>query len=209
VLPVSLTPAESLEYERNNARFLGEYRMFRAANPSGTWPEFIAWARSRPRGLEAVSAWHRSQALLSLPAAKRALLADLLFRHRTHRVLVFTRDNQAAYSISSQHLIPAVTCNVRRLEREQILSAFKAGRVRALVSSRVLNEGVDVPEADVAIIVGGALGTREYLQRVGRVLRSVDGKRARIYELVVGRSGEARRARGHAAALTRKQSRGP
>jgi superfamily II DNA or RNA helicase len=72
------------------------------------------------------------------------------------------------------------------------------------VSARVLNEGIDVPDADVAIIVGGTQGEREHVQRVGRLLRPAPGKRAIVYELVTMATSEARQAverrRGLAAA---------
>ena len=72
-----------------------------------------------------------------------------------------------------------------------------------MVSARVLNEGIDVPDADVAIIVGGAFGEREHVQRIGRLLRPVPGKRALIYELVTLFTNEAcqasERRRGLAA----------
>jgi superfamily II DNA or RNA helicase len=58
----------------------------------------------------------------------------------------------------------------------------------------VLNEGIDVPDADVAIIVGGARGEREHVQRIGRLLRPVAGKRAVVYELVTMATSEARQA---------------
>jgi superfamily II DNA or RNA helicase len=58
----------------------------------------------------------------------------------------------------------------------------------------VLNEGVDVPEADVAVILGGARGEREHVQRVGRLLRPRPGKRALVYELVTRATFEARDA---------------
>jgi superfamily II DNA or RNA helicase len=61
------------------------------------------------------------------------------------------------------------------------------------VSSRVLNEGIDVPDADVAIIVAGAGGAREHVQRIGRLLRPAPGKHAVVYELVTASTTEARR----------------
>ncbi len=203
VLPVTLDDAEQIEYDRNWNLFSGTYRVFRAHNPAGTWAEFLDWARATPGGLQAVACWHRSQAIVSLPRAKQELVADLLARHRDGRVLVFTRDNRAAYRISLRHLIPAITCDIRRKERERILDAFRTGAVRALVSSRVLNEGLDVPEADVAVILGGSQGTREYLQRVGRVLRGREGKRAIIYEVVVSGTSESRGLRKRARGLER------
>ncbi|HXJ83714.1 MAG TPA: helicase-related protein [Candidatus Methylomirabilis sp.] len=56
--------------------------------------------------------------------------------------------------------------------------------MHTLVSARVLNEGLDVPDADVAVVVGGTLGERAHVQRVGRLLRPCAGKRAIVYELV-------------------------
>ena len=63
-----------------------------------------------------------------------------------------------------------------------------------LVSAQVLNEGIDVPEAGIAALVSGRLGTREYVQRVGRVLRPAPGKEALVYELVTRDTHEIRDA---------------
>ena len=87
-----------------------------------------------------------------------------------------------------------LTCDIGRPERDAVLDAFRQGRLRALVSSRVLNEGLDVPDADVAVIVGGALGEREHVQRVGRLLRPSPGKRALVYELVTRQTIEVSQA---------------
>ena len=62
------------------------------------------------------------------------------------------------------------------------------------MSARVLNEGLDVPDAEVGIVVAGRMGEREHVQRVGRLLRPAPGKRAIVYELVIGHSSEARAA---------------
>jgi len=71
-----------------------------------------------------------------------------------------------------------------------------------LVTSRVLNEGVDLPSADVAIVLSGTQTVREHVQRLGRILRPQEGKRAILYELVVADSVETRvseRRRNHVA----------
>src|SRR5437016_5074196 len=97
--------------------------------------------------------------------------------------------------------LTAFTCDIGRKEREEVLARFREGTLRALVSARVLNEGIDVPDADVAIVVGGALGQREHVQRVGRLLRPREGKRALVYELVSRRTTEVRLARRRRAGL--------
>ena len=91
-----------------------------------------------------------------------------------------------------------LTCDIGRRERDAVLERFRGGAIRTLVSARVLNEGIDVPDADVAVVVGGALGEREHVQRVGRLLRPAEGKRAIVYELVTRNTievGQARRRR--------------
>ncbi|MEL6158297.1 MAG: helicase-related protein, partial [Cyanobacteria bacterium J06627_32] len=60
-----------------------------------------------------------------------------------------------------------------------------------IVVSHVLNEGVDVPDARVAILLSGSGSTREYVQRLGRVLRKgSDGKVALLYEVIAEQTSE-------------------
>jgi superfamily II DNA or RNA helicase len=116
-------------------------------------------------------------------------------------VLVFTANNETAYAVAREHLIMPVTCDIKRAERAEVLERFASGELRALVSARVLNEGIDVPDADVAVVVGGTHGVREHVQRVGRLLRPARGKRALVYELVVRDSAEVRQSRERRRAL--------
>jgi superfamily II DNA or RNA helicase len=125
----------------------------------------------------------------------------LLGRHRATRTIVFVADNPTAYAISREHLIMPLTCDIKRKEREHVLELFKDGKLRALVSAQVLNEGLDVPDAEVGIIVAGTKGEREHVQRVGRMLRPRPGKRALVYELVVRSTIEVEQARKRRSAL--------
>jgi superfamily II DNA or RNA helicase len=66
----------------------------------------------------------------------------------------------------------------------------------------VLNEGVDVPDANVAVVLSGSGSVREHVQRLGRILRKREGKRAVLYELVTGATTEtytSERRREHSA----------
>ena len=122
----------------------------------------------------------------------------MLEGHGDWKVLVFTADNDTAYAIAREQLIMPLTCDISRPERADVLERFRRGDLRALVSARVLNEGLDVPDADVAVVVGGSLGEREHVQRIGRLLRPGEGKRAIAYELVTRDTlevGQARRRR--------------
>ena len=63
-----------------------------------------------------------------------------------------------------------------------------------LVTGRVLNEGVDVPDANVAIIASGSSATREYIQRLGRILRPKPTQ-AVLYELITRKTSEGQAAK--------------
>ena len=65
-----------------------------------------------------------------------------------------------------------------------MLSDFRSGDISILITSNVLNEGVDVPEASVGIVVSGSGSVREHVQRLGRILRHKEGKVAKLYELI-------------------------
>ena len=83
------------------------------------------------------------------------LLAKLLTTHRGERTLIFTADNATVYRIARQFLVPAITHQTKTKERRAILQRFHAGEYTVLVTSQVLNEGVDVPAARVGIVLSG------------------------------------------------------
>ncbi len=201
VLPLPLNAVEREQYTRDRQLFSQQLRSFRQLSPEGSWNDLVTYATQSAEGRAGLAAWRRNRRLLGFTEGKARAVGVLLAKHRGSRVLVFTADNAAAYSIARRHLVMPITCDVSRKEREQALLAFRRGELRALVSARVLNEGIDVPDADVAIIVGSTLGEREHVQRVGRLLRPVPGKRALVYELVTPATSEVWRAASRRRAL--------
>lgn len=63
-------------------------------------------------------------------------------------------------------LIAAITHQTDAKEREEILSRFNEGIYPCLVTSRVLNEGVNVPDVNMRIILSGTGDVREHVQRL-------------------------------------------
>lgn len=183
-LPVDLTAEERRAYEADVATFRTAWRRWRVLAGDRPWADFLRAASASSSGRAAVEAWRRSRALVRQCEGKRRVVGGLLERLRDGRVLIFTATAALAHALAREHLIPVITSDIGRQEREWMLAAFARGEVRTIVSARVLNEGVDVPEADVAVLLGGSQGNREYVQRVGRVLRPVPGKRALVVEVV-------------------------
>src|SRR5262249_55479595 len=94
------------------------------------------------------------------------------------------------YQIARRFLVPAITHQTKTRERQQILQRFHSGEYSVLVTSQVLNEGVDVPAANVGIILSGTGSVREHVQRLGRLLRKHGDKQALLYEVVARGTAE-------------------
>lgn len=199
VIRVQLDADERRVYEDLVAR----HRAYRARlGHLGDFRAYIREASKTKEGRMALQALRESRRILHHTRAKTAVVAELLAEHASGRSLVFTNDNASAFDVSRSLLLPAITHRTDIKERQFWLQAYRDGDVRTLVASRVLNEGVDLPEAEVAIVMAGTSTVREHVQRLGRILRPKAGKQAILYELVVADSAEERasaRRRAHEA----------
>jgi superfamily II DNA or RNA helicase len=205
-LLLELSPNEQAAYSASYGLFSKFHAEFRRIAPDAGWDSFTRHAIRSSEGRRALEAWRLMRGLLAFTQAKRHALRSLLEQHRCARTLVFTADNATAYAIAREHLVMPLTCDIGRQERAEALDRFRRGTLRTLVSARVLNEGLDVPDADVAIVVGGTLGEREHVQRVGRLLRPAEGKRALVYDLVTRDTVEVAQAQRRRRGLIARRS---
>lgn len=202
-IEIELSAEERSEYESEREIYLAFVRSnaIRMGSPRG-FQEFIMRSARSERGQRAMQAYRRQRELAWAAGGKFDYLQHLLHLHRSDRTLVFTQDNATAYAVSRRFLVPVITHQTKVRERSEILEGFREGQYRAVVTSKVLNEGVDVPDANVAIVLSGSGSVREHVQRLGRILRRKDGKSATLYELISARTAEAStsdRRREHAA----------
>lgn len=71
-------------------------------------------------------------------------------------------------------------------ERQHIIKCFKAGYYKVLVAIKCLDEGIDIPSARNAILMASSTNPREYVQRIGRVIRQAPGKNdANIWDITI------------------------
>lgn len=200
---IELAPREREEHDAERAlyRDFVKSRGIRLSQPGG-WGQFIMQASQSVEGRRALAAHRRQRELAFAPAAKLEYLEHLLHSHRHDRAILFTQDNATAYAISRRFLVPVITHQTKVRERSAILAGLSKGTYRAVATSKVLNEGVDVPDANVAVILSGSGSVREHVQRLGRILRKREGKRAVLYELVTEDTTEtytSERRREHSA----------
>jgi len=191
-----LAPEELRTYENQMTVFrnyLTEKRII--LKSAEDFRKFIMITGKDRRAREALLARNRALKIALNSDAKLSLLAKQLEACKHEKVLIFTLHNDLVYTISRKFLIPAVTYQTPKEERREILGNFRSGKYKAIVTSQVLDEGVDVPDASVGFILSGTGSTREYIQRLGRLLRKVEGKKAKLVEIVSKETVEVRISR--------------
>jgi superfamily II DNA or RNA helicase len=193
---VELTPPEQHVYDEQMGVFKG-YLMEKGIvlRSVEDFHRFIMTTGRDRRAREALLARNRAMKVALNSDAKLAALAKLLETNRNEKILVFTLHNDLVYAISRKFLIPAITHQTPKEERREILDNFRSGEYRTIATSQVLDEGVDVPDASAGFILSGTGSPREYIQRLGRLLRKVEGKQARLVEIVSKETAEVRISR--------------
>ncbi len=158
------------------------------------WQLFVKASARSSAGRRAMLAHREAKEIAGGTDGKLRILTDLICQHGEDSILIFTNDNATVYRVSQEFLIPAITHQTPVKERHDILTHFREEIYKILVTSHVLNEGVDVPDVKIAIILSGTGSAREYVQRLGRILRKGTGenKLAILYEVVAEDTSEER-----------------
>jgi superfamily II DNA or RNA helicase len=193
---VDLAPEEEMRYET----LMAEWRWYLATHRSqfGIGANMFS-AIVRRSGFDAdarraLRAHHEARLVALNAEAKLAAIEALLRKHANDKVIVFSEYVGMVDRMSQQLMLPAITYRTPAIERKAILESFRRGEITKLATGRVLNEGVDVPDANVAIVASGSASMREYVQRLGRILRP-KATEAQLYEIISRRTTERNAAR--------------
>ena len=184
---IKLTDEEKEKYEHHKNIY---YQFRKSCGYISDWKDFVFHSARTAEGRKALESFAIQKQIAYFTKNKLTKLIELLYIHRKDRILIFTNDNKTTYKISNQLLLPAITHEIKSAERKVILEKFHSGEWNILISTRVLNEGVDLPAANVAIVISGNSTVREQVQRLGRILRKQKNKKAYFYELVTKGTSE-------------------
>ncbi len=189
-ISVDMKPKEKEKYGECMKKFKN-YLVSRNIKMTGPddFRKVVLRSGNDPEAWKAVRARNKARKIAYNSESKIDEVSNLLDRHKYSRIILFTRYNEVVYKISKKFLIPAITHKTPNKERREILERFKSGIYTAIASSQVLDEGIDVPDADTGIIISGTGSNREYTQRLGRLLRPSD-KEAKLYEIVSSGTSE-------------------
>ena len=173
VYVVTLTDAENEEYQRLTKRIV---RLLRSDNDkvSGSINR-LTIERSR---------------IIKSASEKIAILDRIIQDRPLNRGMIYCADIDQAdtvcYRLSQQGMIVSRFTFREDKQRSQILHEFSQGRLNALVAVKCLDEGVNIPAAQEAIILASDTSERQFIQRRGRILRKAKGKdKATLIDILV------------------------
>jgi len=194
-IPVALSDSEQATYDQCSRVIRHFITSRRKELPGYTWQDLCKESGKDPQARNAQKAYYLKQSIENRAAEKLRVLEDIFRLHKGQQILVFAGSNIMAIEVSRRFLVPTILSHTRKRERLAVLDGFANGRFEVLVANRVLDEGVDVPEAKVAVVIGGQGSTRQAKQRLGRVLRRTGSARATLYEVICENTKEVHRSR--------------
>ncbi len=204
-IPVKLSDEEQWKYDDASATvqsffYKRQEEVKAEAGPNAKaasygWQDLCSESGKDPAARKAQNAFYLKKSIEDRATEKLRVLEDLFRLHGGERVIVFAGSNAMALDVSRRFLAPTLLSHSRKQERREVLEGFASGRFPVLIANQVLDEGVDVPAAKVAVVIGGMGSTRQAKQRLGRILRRSGDSRATLYEIVCQGTKDEERSR--------------
>lgn len=134
--------------------------------------QFAEWENDAYRHRYEKASGIKKAIVASKNPAKKQYLKDLLEDHEDNKIVVFCDWIDQGEELSNQFDIPFVSGETDYEDREEYFEEFRNDERSALIVSRIGDEGLDLPDAEVGIIMSGQGGSRrQATQRAGRVMR--------------------------------------
>jgi len=193
---LSLTPAEKDEYKKINNSFvyykyqLGQFDAFDEAK------RILADKNAHPADKKSAVLFYKAmrdrKKVVDFASNKVTVFQNLVFENMGSKILAFSGANDFTDELcaSVDPLSAAYHSKKTKKQREKALKDFKTGAINVLCSTKALNQGLDIPDANMGIICGITSKALSMIQRVGRLIRFQEDKIGEIYILYVKDSQE-------------------
>ena len=194
--PVSLTKAEKDDYKKIHNQFLyykyklGQFDAFDEAK------RILADKNAGPAEKAAAVGFYRTirerKKIVDFASNKITAFQTLVLKNVSNKILAFSGANDFTDQLCASVSPLSATYHSKKTkkQREKALNDFKNGHVNVLCSTKALNQGLDIPDANIGIMCGITSKSLSMIQRVGRLIRFQEGKVGEIYILYVENSQE-------------------
>ncbi len=208
-VPVFLNDRERVRYDQLSEVVSSYVYERRQDDANFTWQTLCAETQRSGQAGIIMRAYREKKSIEDRAEEKLRVLEDLFRLHHGTPMIIFAGSNAMARDVSRRFLIPCLLNHCGKAERIDYLDGLRDGVYPAIVANQVLDEGVDLPEVKVAVVIGGLASTRQAKQRLGRILRRRGEERAILYEVVAkdtndtGRSRKRRKSDAYAGTRNR------
>jgi len=195
-MPVQLTEEERINYKNINTQFvrckyaLGQYDAFNNAKA------ILGNKNSSSEDKSVAAQFYKTirdrKAIVDFAHNKIAKFQHLIQTNPDKKVLAFSGANNFTDQLceSVKPLAVSYHSGKTKKQRENSLDAFKKDEINILCSTKALNQGLDIPNANLGIICGITSKSLSMIQRVGRLIRFEEGKIGKVIILYVKDSQE-------------------
>tara|TARA_R110002012_G_scaffold79080_2_gene201338 strand:+ start:1288 stop:2448 length:1161 start_codon:yes stop_codon:yes gene_type:complete len=195
-IPVKLTQEEQDNYKKINNKFvqwkyqLGHFNAFDNAKL------IMANKNALPQEKQAAVQFYRSirerKKIVDFASNKITMFKEIFEQNKDKKILVFSGANNFTDKLCASITPYAVSYHSKRTkkQKEVALESFKDDSINVLCSTKALNQGFDIPNANMGIICGITSKSLSMIQRVGRLIRFQENKVGRIVILYVKDSQE-------------------
>lgn len=196
VVKVDLTPEEMKIYKDLKDKYSKLSRGY-------TFEELVSRAKKGDEeAAEALRIRTQMRMLVHMAKEKIEALKKIFYEElkKGSKILIFTQYIDQAEEIGKLLGIPVITGETDPSTRKKNFELFRSGYYKALVVTSVGDEGIDIPDANVGILVAGTGSRRQFIQRLGRLLRPKE-REAVLYEIIVRNTFEEAESRRRRSAL--------
>lgn len=156
-----------------------------------------------PLKMKMLSLMNERKQLVNNYPEKFIVAREIIRKHKENKIIVFNQYNEQTSKLYWHLLEEEVECRVmhsgiQKEKREQDLIDFKNDKYNILLTSKVLDEGYNLPKLDVAIIMAGDSTDKQTIQRMGRVLRKKKGQDSMLYQIYCLKTIEDKNAQDRA-----------
>jgi len=182
-VPVQLTPEETVKYDNYTELIAKTASALRTTDPT-YWSKLAKnGSPIAKRGLWALS---KRRTLLSMAENKKPAVLKIVEANNNRKILLYSESIKAIEQLKKyleQHGVKSGVYHskIKKQWRDYILKVGWSRQFNLLLSCRALDEGLDVPEVSVGIIHCSGRTPRQIVQRLGRLIRPLPGKEAKVY----------------------------
>ena len=194
--PLELTYNERTDYKKINNRFiywkgqLGQHEAWE--NAKYILSNMSASSQEKKAATQFYKAIRERKKIIDFAENKVEAFKDIVANNPTKRILAFGGANEFTDILTDSVMPLAQAYHSKRTkkQKEAALENFKSGLINVLCSTKALNQGFDVPDANMGIVCGLTSKSLPMIQRVGRLIRFQKGKTGEVIILYIKDSQE-------------------